>query len=111
MLSNGFLTACGIVRVDFGWIRKGPKLADFEQNCPWFWRPDFGKCRESFQTSRNASYMLQNGFLTTCGIVDQDFGSIRKGPKSAYSEQKACATAYGFEGADFDKCRKSFQTP
>ena len=29
MLANWFLTACGIV--GFGWIRKGPKLADFEQ--------------------------------------------------------------------------------
>ena len=25
-----FLTACELVHMDFGWIRKGPKLADFE---------------------------------------------------------------------------------
>ena len=31
MLVNGFLSACGIVGVDFVWIRMGPKLADFEQ--------------------------------------------------------------------------------
>ena len=32
MLVNRYLTASGIVVVDFGWIRKGPKLASFEQN-------------------------------------------------------------------------------
>ena len=31
MVANRFLTACGIVGVDFGCIRKGPRLADFEQ--------------------------------------------------------------------------------
>ena len=42
MLENGFATACGIIRVDFGWIRKGPKSADFWANSvgysPSFWR-------------------------------------------------------------------------
>ena len=31
MLENEFLATFGIVRVDFGWIRMGPKLSDFEQ--------------------------------------------------------------------------------
>ena len=31
MLPNGFLSVCGPIWKDFGWIRKGPKLADFEQ--------------------------------------------------------------------------------
>ena len=31
MLTNGFLSACGAIWLDFGWIRQGPKLADFEQ--------------------------------------------------------------------------------
>ena len=30
ILADGFLTVCGIARVDFGWIRKGPKSTDFE---------------------------------------------------------------------------------
>ena len=36
---NTFVTAFGIVAMDFGWIRKGPKVADFEQKPyrPWFW--------------------------------------------------------------------------
>ena len=39
----------------FGWIRKGPKLADFEQKA-WL-----GKCWKSLQTPCNTSYMLANG--------------------------------------------------
>ena len=31
MLANGFLSVCGPIWKDFGWIRQGPKLADFEQ--------------------------------------------------------------------------------
>ena len=31
MLANGFLTAYGIVHVDFRWFCKGKKLVDFEQ--------------------------------------------------------------------------------
>ena len=31
MLADEFIPACGIVSVDFAWIRKGPKLADIEQ--------------------------------------------------------------------------------
>ena len=30
MIANEFLSAYGIVRVDFRWICKGPKLADFD---------------------------------------------------------------------------------
>ena len=56
------------VCVDFGWIRKGPKLADFEQKAPRGFRKmaDFGEYRKSLQTPWNASYMLANGFLTAC---------------------------------------------
>ena len=31
MVANGFLIACGTIWMDFGWIRWGPNLADFEQ--------------------------------------------------------------------------------
>ena len=31
MLTNRVQTAFGIVRVDCGWFRKGPKLADFDK--------------------------------------------------------------------------------
>ena len=31
MLANRLLSACGVVYVDFEWIAKVPKLADFEQ--------------------------------------------------------------------------------
>ena len=34
MLGNGFITPCGTVCVDFGWIREGRILAVFEQK-PW----------------------------------------------------------------------------
>ena len=31
VLANGFVSARGTIWMDFGWIRWGPKLADFEQ--------------------------------------------------------------------------------
>ena len=31
VLAYGFLSACGTIWMDFGWIRWGPNLADFEQ--------------------------------------------------------------------------------
>ena len=43
---------------------------------------DLGKCRESFQTPWNASYVLANGFTTTFGIVGEDLRWIPKCPKS-----------------------------
>ena len=99
MLSNGFLTAFGIVDIDFGWIWKGPKLADFEQ------KPlnlsDLGMCWESLQTPWNASYILENTFLTAFGIIAMDFGWIRKGPKVADFELKPWAIAHGFEQTGF----------
>ena len=58
---------------------------------------DFRKCRKSLQTPWNASYRLENGLLTDCGIVRVDFGWIRKGPNLADFEQKA----HGFEHGGF----------
>ena len=62
---------------------------------------DLGKCRKSLQTLSNASYILENTFLTAFGIVDKDFGWIRKGPKVADFEQKPWAIANGFEHGGF----------
>ena len=57
---------------------------------------DLGKCRESFHTPWNASYVLANGFSNAFGIVGKDLGRIPKGPKSVDFEQKAWAIAHGF---------------
>ena len=62
---------------------------------------DLGKCRESFQTPWNASYVFTNGFTTTFGIVGEDLRWIPKGPKSNELEQKAWAIAHGFEDGGF----------
>ena len=62
---------------------------------------DLGKCRESFQTPWNASYVLANGFTSTLGIVREDLRWIPKDPKLADFEQKAWAIAHGFEHGGF----------
>ena len=54
MILNGSLTSYGIPGVDLEWIRKSPKLAEYEKE-PWavahgFEREDFGKCQKSLQT-------------------------------------------------------------
>ena len=45
--------------------------------------------------------MLENGFLMVFGLVRNDSGRIRKGPKSTDFEQKAWAIAHGFEEGVF----------
>ena len=62
---------------------------------------DLGKGRKSLQTLWNASYIIENTFLTAFGIVAMDFGWIRKGPKVADFEQKPWAIAHGFEHGGF----------
>ena len=62
---------------------------------------DLGRFRKSFQTPWNASYLLENRFLTTYEMVREDLGWIRKGPKSTDFEQKAGAIAHGFEDGGF----------
>ena len=86
-LANGFLSACGTVWMDFGWIRYSPKLADFEQK-PWaiahaFEHGGFGQVLEIAPNFWKDSYMLPNGFLSACGTIWMDFGWIRQGPKLA----------------------------
>ena len=58
---------------------------------------DFGKCWKSLQTSGMDSYVLANGFLIACGTILMDFGRIRRCPKLADFDQKACAKAHAFE--------------
>ena len=45
--------------------------------------------------------MLENAFLTVFGLVREDSGRIRKGPKSTDFEQKAWAIAHCFEEGGF----------
>ena len=101
-LPNWFLTPCTTVSVDFGWIRKARKLADFEQKA---WAiahlADFYKFCKSLQTLWNPSKTLPNWFLTPCTTVSVDFGWIRKARKLADFEQKAWAIAHGFEHGRF----------
>ena len=100
-----FLTACATAFVDLGWIRKGRKLADFEEKA-WaiaygFEHADFGKSCKSFQTLRNASKTVLKWFVTACATVFVDLGWNRKGRKSTDFEQKAWAIAHGFEHGRF----------
>ena len=62
---------------------------------------DFGKFWKSLQTPSNASYILENTFVTGFGVVAMDFGWIRKGPKVADFEQKPWAIGHGFEHGGF----------
>ena len=69
-LPNWFLTPCTTVSVDFGWIRKARKLADFEQKA-WaiahgFEHGRFWQVCKSLQTLWNGSKTLPNWFLTPC---------------------------------------------
>ena len=104
-LPNWFLTPCTTVSVDFGWIRKARKLADFEQKA-WaiahgFEHGRFWQVLKSLQTLWNGSKTIPNWFLTTCTTVSVDFGWIRKAGKLADFEQKAWAIALGFEHGRF----------
>ena len=78
MLPNGFSTTFRIVGQSLGLMTKDSKSPDFEQKA-WaiahgFEHGGFGKCRESFQTPRNAGYVLENGFSTTFGILAENLG-------------------------------------
>ena len=88
-----FVSACADVCVDLGWIRKGRKLADFEQKA---WAiahglnmADFGKSWKSLQTLWNACKTVLKWFVSACADVCVDLGWIRKGRKLADFEQKA----------------------
>ena len=87
MLALGLLTACGVVRKNFGRIPKGPKSADFE---PKAWAVamvlkmvDFGKCGKI------------TGFRSS-DPVDIFKGKPSERPKSTYSGQNIWAVAHRF---------------
>ena len=72
-LPNWFLTPCTTVSVDFGWIRKARKLADFEQKA-WAIAHGFehGRFWQVLQIAPNTLKRFQtlpNWFLTTCTTV------------------------------------------
>ena len=109
-----FVTACATVCVDLGWIRKGRKLADFEQKA-WaiahcFEHGRFCKSWKSLQTLWNACKTALKWFLTASATVCVDLGWIRKGRKLADFVQKAWAIAHGFEHGRIWQVWESLQT-
>ena len=104
-LANGILSAFEVVSQDFRWIRKGPKSADFEQKA-WaiahgFENGGFWQVPDIVPNSLKSLNRLPKWFLSSFGLLSQDFRWIRKGPKSADFEQKAWAIAHGFEHGGF----------
>ena len=102
MLETGFLNSCATVSFDFRWIRKRPKLTDFEQNA---WAIAHGFEHWGFwqvlEVAPNSLKMLQNGFLNPCTTVCVEFWWIPKYHKLAVFEQKPWAIAQGFGHARF----------
>ena len=99
------LTPCATLCIDFGWIRKGRKLAVFEQKA-WAIAHGFehGRFRQVLEIAPNTLKRLLNPskmILTPCATLCIDFGWIRKGRKLAGFEQKAWAIAHGFEHGRF----------
>ena len=96
-----FVTACATVCVDLGWIRKGRKLADFEQkamaianNC------EHGQLCQLLEIAPNSlqGFQKHSKIIFDClPTVCVDLGWIRKGRKLADFDQKAWAIAHGFE--------------
>ena len=107
-LLKQFLTPCGTCYVDLGWIRKGRKLADFEQKA-WAIAHAFehGGFLQVLQIAPNSLKRLQipskiisdslRDLLWRFGVMFL----IRKGRKSADFEQKAWAIAHVFDHGGF----------
>ena len=110
-----FVTACATVCVDLGWIRKGRKLADFEQKA-WAIAHGFehghilASPRYRSKLSETPAKTVLKWFVSACANVCIDLGWIRSGRKLADFEQRAWAIAHGLNMADFGKSRKSLQT-
>ena len=64
-------------------------------------RADFSKCDKSCENSWKVSYVLENGFLNVLELIHKDFERIPKSLKSTDFDQKARATAHGFEEGGF----------
>ena len=100
-----FVTACATVCVNFVWIRKGEKLADFEQRA-WAIAHGFehGRFWQVLETPTNSRKRLQTvlkWFVTACATLCVNLGWIRKCRKLADFEQRAWAMAHGFEHGRF----------
>ena len=65
-----FVTACATVFVDLGWIRRGRKLADFEQNA-WAIARGFehGRFCQLLQIAPNSLKNLQNRYKMICDCL------------------------------------------
>ena len=105
----------GTVCVDLGWIRKGRKLADFEQKA-WAIAHGFehGRFWQVLEIAPNSletpAKTVLKWFVSACANVCIDLGWIRKRSKIGRFEQKAWAIAHGLKMADFGKSWKSLQT-
>ena len=105
MLPNGFLSACGTIWMDFGWIRQDPKLADFEQKA-WaiahaFEHGGFCQVLEIAPNFLKRLLYAWNWFLSVCGPIWMDFVWNLLGQILADFEQKAWAIAHAFEHGGF----------
>ena len=95
------MTASATVCVDFRWIRKCRKLADFEQRAwPIAHGFEHGRFFQLLEIVRNSLKRLQNrSKMTASATVCVDLGLIRKCRKLADFEQRAIA--HGFEHGRF----------
>ena len=101
-----FATACVTVCVDLEWIRKGRKLADFEQKA-WaiahgfehgrFWQV-LEIASHSLKRLQTRSKMIWDWWRDT---VCADLGWIGKGRKLADFDQNSWAIAHAFERGRF----------
>ena len=101
-----FVTASATVCVDLGWIRKKSKIGRFWANglgySPWFWTwPIFWTPGNRSKLYETPPKPFQKGFVTASATVCVDLGWIRKNLKLADFEQRAWATAHGFEHGRF----------
>ena len=76
MVANGFLIACGTIWMDFGWIRWGPNLADFEQKA-WAIAHAFehGGFWQVLEIARN----FLKGLLYTCKWISKSLRNYLNG--------------------------------
>ena len=100
-----FVTACVTVCVDLLWIRKGRKLADFEQKA-WAIAHGFehGRFWQVLEIAPNSLKRLQNCSKIIYNCLRDCLCRFRvnsKGRKLADFEQMAWAIAHGFEHGRF----------
>ena len=104
-LLNWFLTPCTTVSVDFGWIRKARKLADFEQKA-WAIAHGFehGRFWQVLQIAPNSLKPFQNPPKLIFNYFHDCFRRFRvnsQGSKIGRFWAKSLAIAHGFEHGRF----------